>query len=97
MKLFRIYQDINRGYDTYDSAVVAAPDAEAARRISPDSFREWDAERSTWLFCFADGTKQPDADFSSWAPHPDNVGVQYIGEADDKVPAGVVLASFNAG
>ena len=35
MKLFLISQDKNNDYDTYDSAVVAAPDAETARNINP--------------------------------------------------------------
>lgn len=36
MKLFLIYQEQNSGYDTYDSAVVVAPDEETARRMCPD-------------------------------------------------------------
>jgi hypothetical protein len=35
MKLFLISQTANQGYDTYDSAVVAAPNEEAARRMNP--------------------------------------------------------------
>ena len=30
MKLFKIYQNINKGYDTYDSAVVIANSAEGS-------------------------------------------------------------------
>ena len=42
MKLWLISQDFNYGYDTYDSAVVAAPTEEAARQISPsDSSGTW--------------------------------------------------------
>lgn len=36
MKLWLISQDDNTGYDTYDSAIVAAVDTEAARAINPD-------------------------------------------------------------
>ena len=36
MKLFHISQDENNGYDTYDSAVVCAQDADDARTIRPD-------------------------------------------------------------
>ena len=97
MKLFRISQDTNNGYDTYDSAIVAASDAEAARCMSPSAHYEWDGERGTWLFCFADGRKKPERYFDCWAQSPDQVSVEYIGEAADNVPAGVVLASFNAG
>tara|TARA_B110000503_G_scaffold37341_1_gene61080 strand:+ start:2755 stop:2982 length:228 start_codon:yes stop_codon:yes gene_type:complete len=35
MKLFFISQDENGGFDTYSDAVVAAPDEETARNISP--------------------------------------------------------------
>lgn len=39
MKLWLISQTVNRGYDTYDSAVVAAADEMAARLTSPSG--EW--------------------------------------------------------
>lgn len=35
MNLYRIEQDTNHDYDTYDSAVVAAESEEAARNIHP--------------------------------------------------------------
>jgi hypothetical protein len=35
MKLFLISQEHNTGYDTYDSAVVVAPDEETAKQIHP--------------------------------------------------------------
>ena len=35
MKLFKIYQDINTGYDTFRSAVVVANSAEEAQNIHP--------------------------------------------------------------
>lgn len=37
MKIFLISQQFNTGYDTYDSAVVIAPDAEAAKLMHPRS------------------------------------------------------------
>ncbi len=78
MKLWLISQGVNGGYDTYDSAVVAAETEEHARKTSPAawSFRDYTLEQ--------------------WAI-PEHVRVQYIGEADPSVAAGVVLASFNAG
>ena len=36
MKLYLIRQNVNKGYDTYDSAVVCAADEDAAREITPD-------------------------------------------------------------
>lgn len=36
MKLYLLSQEVNNGYDTYDSCVVAAKNAEAAVLIPPD-------------------------------------------------------------
>lgn len=36
LKLYRIWQIVNTGYDTFDAAVVAAYSAEEAARIVPD-------------------------------------------------------------
>ena len=37
MQLFLISQDQNKGYDTYDWAVVAAPGDETARQMNPET------------------------------------------------------------
>lgn len=49
MKLWKISQERNSGYDTYDSAVVVAASAAEARRIYPGGGEpsEW-ALRTTW-------------------------------------------------
>ena len=33
MKIYKISQEVNNGYDTYDSFVVFAKDAESARKV----------------------------------------------------------------
>lgn len=43
MNLYRISQDKNDGYDTFDSAVVAAASEEDARMIHP-SRSDWDGK-----------------------------------------------------
>jgi hypothetical protein len=48
MKLWLIKQDVNNGYDTYDSAVVAAPTAEAAQQIHPSKYPDWGSEYDCW-------------------------------------------------
>ena len=81
MQLFLISQDQNKGYDTYDSAVVAAPDEETAKQMYPGSgkpMRDWKEN------------------YSSWCNGPEHVTVRYLGEAVD-VEQGVVCSSFNAG
>ena len=75
MKLFKISQIVNTGYDTYSDAVVAAPDMETARNMSPsydeDPMYEW--------------TK------------PENVTVEYLGEAAPNISAGFICKSYHAG
>jgi hypothetical protein len=47
MKLWKISQRENMSYDTFDSAVVTAEDAEAARRVHPlDACWDWEREKS---------------------------------------------------
>jgi hypothetical protein len=85
MKIYKISQDENCGYDTYDSAVVIALDEDHARNINPSggklmTKKDWDYE------------------FSAWARKPENVKVELIGSASScEVDAGVICASFNAG
>lgn len=82
MKLFLISQNQNNDYDTYDSAVVAASDEEAARQMDPGTgspVKEWNRQ------------------YSSWCAGPEHVTVRYLGEAADGVEHGIVCASFNAG
>lgn len=48
MNLYRISQVENTGYDTYDSAVVAAEDENAARQIHPCKYGDWGDMTYTW-------------------------------------------------
>ncbi len=48
MKLWLITQDDNTGYDTYDSAVVAARNEAQARAINPDGVDKWKAPYTAW-------------------------------------------------
>ena len=83
MKLYLISQTENIDYDTYDSAVVCAPDEDTARHIHPDGV---ELVRGEW-----------DDPYRSWCRSPKSVTVEYIGEAADGVEVGVVCAGFNAG
>jgi hypothetical protein len=82
MKLWLISQAVNEGYDTYDSAVVAAETEADARQIHPS-------------LSLDDGSGVPSPTWG-WAP-PDAVEAKYLGEAKDGTPKGVICASFNAG
>jgi len=84
MNIYKITQSENNGYDTYDAAIVIAPDESAARYIHPDGDLTW-SKKGAWDYSY------------SWCCSPDEVTVELIGVAIDTAPAGVVLASFNAG
>lgn len=88
-------QDRNTGYDTYDSAVVAAESIEDAKRTSPDHYRIW--KEDGWHFLYSDGSSSPETCFSSWTNDPEEVTAEFIGIASVDVKKGVVVASFNAG
>jgi hypothetical protein len=86
MKLWLISQDINTGYDTYDSAVVAAEDEASAKLIHPSGDRQM-----VWR-----DTGHVDRDYGAWTSK-EHVQCRYLGEATSNVEAGVICASFNAG
>lgn len=91
MKLYLLSQRDNNNYDTYDSAVVAAPTPEEAIMIHPSSSARVENGR------FVAGTGQWTRDERSWAYGPGSVESEYIGEAKEGTEAGAILASFNAG
>lgn len=86
MKLFLISQTKNRGYDTYDSAVVAAQDEATARNIDSET-----GHPLNW------GHFPPLEPRAWWCSSLDNVTVLYLGEAGPGIEPGVICASFNAG
>jgi arylsulfatase A-like enzyme len=103
MKLFLISQDENGGYDTYDSAVVAAEDEEAARKIHPtwdgEIYYVWNEELQHWA-----NKATPDKPSWRWYGFgtadwtaPKNVNVKYLGEAAEGIETGCICSSFNAG
>lgn len=80
--LYLLIQTSVRGYDTYDSCVVCAPDEDAARRTHPNGEVDWHL-----------GPYRP----NRWARDPSEVTLTRIGTADPGTAVGVVCASFNAG
>ncbi len=88
MNLYLISQDQRndyRSYEMYDSAVVAAPNPEAAGQIHPETFDSDDPSE----YCWEHYRK-------SWCDTPDMVTVKLLGTALEGTEAGVVCASFNA-
>ena len=100
MKLFLIHQDRLNGYDTYDSAVVAAESESDARSVHPSSFVTHVTD-GKWMGTYsggnAIGSEYDNDDGQGWPKHSDIdcIGVEYLGETDRE--RGVVCASFNAG
>lgn len=82
MNLYLISQDVNNGYDTYDSAIVAASSEQAAKKIHPSG----NGQRTT----------KKVRQYDSWAGL-DDVHCKFIGIAARGTKQGVILASFNAG
>jgi hypothetical protein len=89
LNLYLISQNENNDYDTYDSAVVAAPDENAARLIHPETGRH--AEATPWPALTS-------ADWSlTWASDPSKVNVKLIGQALNGTKIGAICSSYNAG
>ena len=104
LNLYLLRQSKVTGYDTYDSAVVAAETVEDAVMIHPDKYMKgWlEAEPPPWED-FPEGevfmTWVGDGGFThsdAW-PAPEHVTTTLIGVAETSIERGVVCASFNAG
>lgn len=89
MNLYKISQDINNEYDTYDSAIVAAENEDIARMIYPGGRYKDSKTKIGW---------HPYAEVE-WVKFSeiDKIKVEFVGEAKINQKRGVILASFNAG
>lgn len=94
MKLWKIWQEQNQTYDTYDSAVVAAETEEVAKKIIPGHGKEWSQDGK--LMRRIRDKVQLDQ-WPSWASELSAVQVQYLGEASPDIETGIIVASFNPG
>ena len=90
MNLYLISQEENTDYDTFDSALVAAPNADVARQIHPEE--EWGHEERAELWEEAARTV-----YTAWASNPSQVKVKLIGKAANGIQEGIIMTSFNAG
>ena len=85
MNLYLLTQTINTGYDTYDACIVAAPNEQEAKDITPTNEA---------FYLNKNGYSYGN---SGWCDSADEVTCTYIGKATKGTPKGVILASFNAG
>jgi len=96
--IYRISNEVNNDYDTYDSAIVVADSPEDAKLVHPSSDAEtkvkfWDGR---WWFIDSKGDAHEHYN-SSWCL-PADVGVELVGKAAKGFePGTVICASFNAG
>ena len=97
--LWKLSQDVNNEYETYDSAVVVSSSPTLAARIHPAQYSDtgkviyyFDRSSDCWRR-HEDGT----ADSRSWA-QPADIKVTCVGEASNWLGEGaVVCSSYNAG
>ena len=92
--IYKLSQDTNNGYDTYDSAIVVADNEEDAKMIAPDEHHIM-LDNHKWFHKYGTGDLVS-SDYDEWADYKD-IKVELIGVADDRTEKGLILGSFNAG
>ena len=100
--LWKLSQDENNDYETYDSAVVVAADRMSASLVHPARFSdtkemmfEFDRTGDCWRHTFDGEPLGPNN--GGWC-QPNDVTVICVGRAADHLKAGdVVCSSYNAG
>ena len=99
MNLYKLSQEINNGYDTYDSCVVCANSEKEARLIHPSEYVTH-CDNDNWFGTYDRGGEYITGNgYGAWVQRTeiDKIMVEYIGEAKEGMKKGVVLSSFNAG
>lgn len=112
MKIYKVSQQENTGYDTYSSMIVAAPDKQSAKRIYPHTVWNvsWNEEHKCWwntrpkrleeyAVAWLDSREMIEERYESsvWANNEDNITVEHLGTACPSIKMGVIIASFHAG
>lgn len=97
MNIYKVEQDWNNDYDTYDSFICVAENEQAARETHPSSFVTHHKE-GKWYGTYTKGGEY-ELDSHDWVKFEDidRLKVALIGVANEDQNAGVILASFNAG
>lgn len=99
LNLYIISQSINTGYDTFDGAVVAAPDMETARRMHPEKCPVTKEIRYIpSQLTNIPGYEDYKLGESDWVTDPEDVVVEFIGVAEPFITHPTIIsASYNAG
>jgi len=96
MKLYKLSQNVNNDYDTYDSVIVSAVNEDDAKTIHPSEYVTH-YRNGDWYGTHTGGDergKEYKFGYYEWADIS-QIKVEYLGETELK--RGVILASFNAG
>lgn len=112
MIVYKISQNVNQGYDSWDAAIVVAESEDDARLIHPKGLHVvwkefWDFRREERIFGWVDTGEWSDEDcqrdsawvdevYGKWAP-PVVVKVEKICDSLAYISRCVLLASWNAG
>ena len=97
MKIYKIWQNVNNDFDTYDSAIVCAENEEEAKKICPNKYYQFVDGICIWKPLDNPEQENKNDICSSWATNIKDVMVEYIGETKQGLRKGVICASFNAG
>ena len=95
MNIYKVEQDINDEYDTFDSFVCIAETETEARYMHPDPFTFF--QNGTWHYSeVINGELFEDDGLCGWI-EPEKVKVTLIGVANSDQVKSIVCSSFNAG
>ena len=97
MNIYKVEQQLNNGYDTYDSFVCIAATEQEARETYPSQFITHHKD-GDWYGTYTEGGeyKQIGSDWVEFG-EIDQIKITLIGVANAEQTKGVVIASFNAG
>lgn len=97
MNIYKVEQNWNNGYDTYDSFICIAENEQEARETYPSEFVTHH-RNGQWYGTYTKGGEYIQ-DGHDWVGFDEieRLTVTMIGIASEGQPKGVVLASFNAG
>jgi len=96
MNIYKLSQNDNNDYDTYDSMVVIAKDEEHARKMNPHSDNLSTNEHP--IFDFSEKNESlKHWPIWCWSKGPDTVQVKLIGKTIGRSESRIVLVSYNAG
>lgn len=102
MNIYKLSQNVNHDYDTYDSCVVCAENEESAKRIHPSTI--WESggyynedTKEFWTHNIHGTPYLFEGKYGSWTNNLDVVIVELIGTANESIKKGIICSSFNAG